>query len=99
MPRPRRKVGTHGWKAKERALTIVCGNRKPVCAGCGNEDLRVLSINHKNWDGYKDRKNGGDRLYWDIIKGRRKVEDLDCRCYNCQALYEYGDRGGKIDEV
>jgi hypothetical protein len=62
-----------------------------VCINCGNDDIRVLTVNHKNGDGAKERnvsKYRVSRLFRDIQKGRT-ISDLDVRCYNCNILYEY----------
>jgi hypothetical protein len=57
-----------------------------ACSVCGNTDVRVLAINH-----LKDKKRklsmGELTLIW-----LGKKQDVDIRCHNCNALYEY-ERG------
>ena len=64
------------------------------CVICGESDLRLLTINHKNGDGHKERaesgtNRGGVAIYRIINSGQRSLEDLDVRCYNHNILYEY----------
>ena len=73
---------------KLKALRKVSELEKPTCISCGESDIRVLTINHKNGDGFKDRPNKISRIYRDIRLGR-KVDDLEVRCCNCNVLYEY----------
>jgi len=67
------------------ALKKINKNKKPKCVKCGNEDLRILTINHKKNKDKEDKKS----FYIKIVKGKRKTEDLEVRCYNCNILYEY----------
>lgn len=76
---------------KLKALRRVSELETPVCVNCGIDDIRVLTINHKNGDGAKERKADKyrvSRLSRDIKNGRT-TSDLDVRCYNCNILYEY----------
>jgi len=76
---------------KLEVLRKVSGLSKPKCCNCGTTDIRVLTINHINGDGAKERKvekNKVSRAYRDIKNGRTTL-DLDVKCYNCNILYEY----------
>lgn len=76
---------------KLNALRKVSNTLEPCCSVCGIRDIRVLTINHLNGDGAKERSATPyrvSRIYRDILKGR-EVSDLDIRCYNCNVLYEY----------
>lgn len=73
------------WNLKRRTLDVLGGC---VCVKCKTTDLRILTINHKNGGGRKERASRKGLLL-DIIKGRRKTDDLEVRCYNCNILYEY----------
>ena len=85
----RTKIARRWERLKLRALQTV-GHGTVKCR-CGLTDIRVLSINHKNGGGTQDRKkyNGGTRLYYAIVTGKRSIEDLEILCANCQILYEY----------
>ena len=61
-----------------------------ACVVCGNIDIRVLQINHKN---EKDRR--GYSLVMAILAGRRGKDDLDLRCANCNLIYEY-EKGRRV---
>ena len=61
-----------------------------VCVDCGMNDIDVLSIDHINGDGQRDRnskKCGGDamykKLYSCLRKGRSPPVDLEVVCRNC----------------
>ncbi len=90
--RQRSKLGRMmRWKAKLLVLSML--GRK--CVKCGITDPRVLGLNHKNPGGLKDRRRFRDQqhgLYRAILKGERDSADLEIRCLNCNALYEY-ERG------
>jgi len=66
------------------------------CIKCGMADVRVLQINHLHGNrreaesGKKEFvRTGTMTFYWDVLKGRRKTDDLDLRCANCNILYEF----------
>ena len=80
------------YSKKRRALLRYLALEKLglKCAKCGFDDLRALQINHKNGGGTKEYKSLS--MYRAIIAGTRAIEDLETRCANCNALYEY-ERG------
>jgi hypothetical protein len=63
-------------------------NREIKCATCGISDLSLLTIDHINNDGYKDRKNnpafrcGGHTLYRWLIINDYPV-GFQILCHNC----------------
>ena len=61
------------------------------CVVCGVTDLRILTINHKNGGGTKDRK-ARIKVYRELRNGSRDKKDYDVRCFNCNILYDY-ERG------
>lgn len=77
-------------KLKREVFSILGGC---LCRMCGNTDLRVLTINHKNG---KTSKEGGLALQHAIKNGSRKIDDLEILCMNCNIIYEYerGKRNG-----
>jgi len=84
--RKRAKIKNFNYRLK--ALQLISGKKKPCCVMCGNGDIRVLTINHLNGRSKKEKeKKVMD--YVGIIKGRRKISDLEIRCFNCNILYEY----------
>jgi hypothetical protein len=78
----------HSFIDKLNALRKVSGLKEPMCSKCGVKDIRILTINHLNGDGAKERVNRVCRTYRQIRLGR-KIDDLEVRCYNCNILYEY----------
>lgn len=82
-------------RLKERILAfqIVSGEIKPRCCVCGETNIYVLCINHKNGGGRKEFLKSSYRSFLSsIISRNRSVSDLDIRCQNCNILYEY-ERG------
>ena len=70
---------------RQKAVEILGGR----CVKCGNTDIRVLQINHKNGGGRQDRKGRPYRFYREIVNGKRDREGYDVRCANCNILYQY----------
>jgi hypothetical protein len=70
---------------KLKALQRISGLLVPHCIVCGTPDIRVLTINHKN--GHSTE--GKQYIYLSVASGKRKINDLDIRCYNCNILYEF----------
>ena len=86
--REKRKEYTRLYQAKLgiKAIMILGGK----CERCGETDVRVLQINHRNGGGVKDfKKKGPQTIYIEIIKGKRGKDEFDVRCSNCNILYEY----------
>lgn len=85
---------------KRRALLryLVLEKIGLKCRRCGETDLRVLQINHKNGGGSNDFKQPHGRgrisvqLYCAILNGTRLTDDLETLCANCNIIYEY-ERG------
>ncbi len=73
------------WILKQRVFEMLGGC---FCVKCKITDIRILTINHKNGGGRKERESRKGLLL-DILKGRRKIDDLEVRCQNCNILYEY----------
>lgn len=82
-------------RTKNKAVALLGGQ----CVVCAEKDLRLLTINHVNGDGFVDRQKfqqqmggtnpDGIAMYRALIAGRRDTNDLDIRCYNHNILYEY----------
>lgn len=70
-------------------MQIVAGRPDPVCVYCGCDDIRFLEVNHKKGGGAKETQTSGNNFYWDIIKGRRPVEDLEIACGLHNKLHYY----------
>ena len=87
-------------KLKLKAMQKVSGLQVPECRGCGCDDIRMLQINHKNGDGYAERKAKkdytGNVIYRAIISGERPAEDLDVMCGVCNWKHYYEMRYGHL---
>jgi hypothetical protein len=72
-----------------KALEIV-GRGNIACSNCGCKDLRILEINHLNGrkrDEMKFGKIPTAAFYRNIVKGRRKINDLNILCKICNWAY------------
>ena len=92
--RCKRKGQIFRFLEKIKALQTVVGDGEIKCSVCGNADIRVLTVNHLNGDGKKDRDGRVCRTYRMILDGRPTI-DLDVRCQNCNILHEY-DLGRRV---
>ena len=58
------------------------------CVYCGQTDLRVLEINHKNGGGTKEfHSKSTYTFYKGIISGTRKADDLEITCSVCNKMH------------
>ena len=64
----------------------LLGNK---CEKCGNEDTRVLQVNHLRGGGGKEWQSNHRQLYKAIVEGSRCTNDLNILCVNCNTLYSY----------
>lgn len=83
-----------GRRKEDSILTIlhnfVVNKLGGECTRCGNTDIHVLEINHKNGDGHKEFGNISPiDFYHSIINGSRTIEDLNVLCGNCNTIYRY----------
>lgn len=91
-----------------KVLSII-GKGEIKCVRCGNTDVRILTINHKNGGGRKERrtydkgKGGRPGLFRDILKGNRTTNDLEILCRPCNDIHylelKYPDLIGKMKVV
>ncbi len=73
------------WELRLKAILKLGG----VCVVCGITDIRILTINHLEGRNYRTTVDKNDTFYHRILNGKRDLEDLEVRCYNCNALYEF----------
>ena len=78
-------------KYKEISYEILGG---ALCRNCKIKDIRVLTINHKDGRTEETANERGYNLYRAIAKGKRKTDDLEILCANCQIIHEY-ERGNR----
>jgi predicted nucleic-acid-binding Zn-ribbon protein len=102
------KTGTWGEQAKARAKRrwleyrlVVLGKLGGKCVKCGNDDYRVLQIDHVDGKGCQERKKlGYNNNYYvvqSIIKGERKKYQL--LCANCNWIKRWENNECKREEV
>lgn len=80
------QVKTWRWQVRIKAVKRLGG----ICVDCGETDLRVLQINHKNGGGFRELRTRQIQFYMEVAEGKRA--DVDLRCANCNIRYEY-ERG------
>ena len=74
-----RQIYKQWWKEKSINMVIKAYGGK--CSCCGNSDPRFLTLDHKNNDGNKHRKNVTDTYRWAIANNF--PDTLQLLCYNC----------------
>jgi len=79
--------------ARLKAKAIVKLEGK--CRMCGESNPLLLTLNHINGDGFKDKHLSTDAMYRQVLSGKR--DDLELLCANCQKLFEY--ESGRISLV
>ncbi len=66
-------------------VLIHYSNNPPICACCGELEVRFLSIDHINGDGHEHRRkiggNGSHLYYW--LKRNNYPNGFQVLCYNC----------------
>jgi len=80
---------TEYQRLKLKAFKKVSKNGIIKCVTCGCSFLPILQINHKNGGGRKEKKRYTSQrdFYRHIVKGSRKVDDLEVLCRVCNAKH------------
>ena len=80
------------WDKRSRAMDVLGGK----CSECGNDDKRVLQIDHVNGGGRQHRlfgSGGAEKIVRQIINGTTD-RDYQLLCCNCHQLKTFWtDRG------
>lgn len=79
------KIIAYRLKIKKEVLTHY-GLGKCACAKCGFDDIRALSIDHINGDGYKDRKKKVGVFCYNWLISNNYPEGYQTLCMNCQFI-------------
>ncbi len=86
----------------QKALKVISAASDPLaphlrCIRCKEDDVRVLSINHRKGGGRKEFHvtKHPQAFYRSIVNGQRPVDDLEVLCCNCQRLDVKERNGGK----
>lgn len=75
---------------RKRAFYKITKGADYKCARCGCDDIRLLEINHKYGNGYKERASNNFNAWkflMDIATDKRSVEDLELLCRPCNAVH------------
>ena len=81
--------------SRAAARSVVINMLGGKCSNCGNDDVRVLQIDHKHNDG-KELKRGGRirgldaKHYRAIIRGDDPLDRYQLLCANCHSLKTQG---------
>lgn len=73
-------------KYRQKLATIKLLGSK--CAECETNDIRVLTIHHKNNNGSDHRKSLGykSKNMWKVILKSDNLEEFECRCRTCNSM-------------
>lgn len=77
-----KKVRESQKRRRDRKKKDVFNHYGNKCIRCGNKDVRVLEINHKNGGGTQHKKSLNKSLYVNIIKNNYPPE-YNILCANC----------------
>ena len=97
---PERKISDRSKRERirKRLLTYV-GRGQIKCVHCGRDKQELLEINHINGGGTKENAHPA-KFYYGILRGERRIKDLELRCKVCNALHylemQYGKTGYNI---
>ena len=83
------------WKRKIKVLEHLGGK----CVNCGNDDIRVLDINHKIPEQKAIAKHGGYSWSHRLKDWESNLDSLEILCANCHRIHTWDQRNygnGKI---
>lgn len=84
---------------KKEVFTHYCEG-EPKCQKCGFSDIRALTIDHKNGDGAKHRKDLKACKLYPWLKRNKYPEGFQVLCMNCQFIkkFENKEHSPRIEE-
>ena len=84
-----KKMREYYKRLRLQALQKITGSEKPLCNRCSCDFLPLLNINHKNGGGRRERTQYGNtrEFYRVIVRGTRKLIDLEVLCRVCNAIH------------
>lgn len=76
------------WERRYRRRAVMLVGRGAVaCVQCGCDRPEMLEINHINGGGGLELKGSGHKMYRDIARMIRPVDDLNLLCRPCNAVH------------
>ena len=83
----RRKRNQKGIEKHKKDIAIVLEQYGGKCACCGESEPIFLTIDHKDGDGARHRKETGRNTYYVLIREYKKTgiwpDNFQILCYNC----------------
>lgn len=102
--RNRDKIKVYWEKSKETRLRnkarirhVIYSHYGRICTCCGEDNLKFLTIDHINNDGYKERtiksgkRLGGENIFYKIIREGLPADRYRIMCYNCNCGRAYNN--------
>jgi len=83
------------WRIKQEVLLQYSCKEYPVCAHCGETDIKVLQIDHIKGNGKEERKKFKVSAGHNFYKRLKKVgfpEGYQVLCANCNQRKTYDER-------
>lgn len=65
---------------------------KMACQSCGFDNIKALSVDHKNGDGARHRRLTRTNSFYRWVKKSGFPDDLQILCMNCQFIKRYDNR-------
>jgi hypothetical protein len=85
VPTNSREYSRAYWRRRKSEAIEALGG---ACVQCGNDDRRVLQIDHVDGDGHLDKCPGGKRYWYVVLKdiAAGLVARYQLLCANCHAI-------------
>ena len=78
---------TESDRTYRRRAVMLVGRGNVACVKCGCDRPEMLEINHVNGGGGVELKGAGHKMYRDIARMVRPVDDLNLLCRPCNAIH------------
>lgn len=78
---------TRAERTYRRRAVVRVGRGNLACVRCGCDRVELLEINHKNGGGGKELKGKGHKMYREIARLVRPIDDLELLCKPCNAVH------------
>mgnify|MGYP001609670019 CR=1 FL=1 len=90
-------VRRKNFSRRIRVMQKISNNKIISCENCGCNIEKLLEINHKHGGGRKEMRNYKPTIFYsNILKSKRKTDDLNVLCKICNILHYCELKYGKL---